>query len=244
MGMNEMIQFVKQLSGRIGSDLYSSVPNQSDPRQIAYIRNLQRELKNKDTLAIPFEKLPVVIFDIETTGFFPYKGDKLLSIGAVKMQGDKILEDQTFYSLVHNETTLSEDIKSLTGLSEDEIKVAPPVQDVLKEFYQFIKSETLVAHHSSHEKQFMKHANWTTYKNNFQHRILDTTFLLKVVEPELKYVSLDDWCSHFGITIEKRHHALHDAVATAELWARSVKCVQEMGFSNLNDVYSHIANLK
>ncbi|MCT2536128.1 exonuclease domain-containing protein [Aquibacillus koreensis] len=244
MVMNQMLQFVKQMSGKLNSNVYTGLPNQADAAKIAYLRNLQKEMRSKDVLEVPFRELNVVVFDIETTGFFPYKGDRMLSIGGVKMKGDQVLEDEVYYSPIYSETAPSEEISRLTGITKDQLIEAPPIQSVLKDFYQFVKSDILVAHHSSHEKQFMKHATWIALKSNFEHRIIDTAFLTKIVEPEQKLVTLDDCCNHYGITIDHRHHALYDAIATAKLWSESIKRVEDLGFSNLKDVYTHIAKLK
>lgn len=240
MDLNQMIQFAKQLTGKLNANENMA---SNDPRKVAYLRNLQREMKKKDVLNIPFEKLTVVVFDMETTGFFPYKGDRILSIGAVRMKGEQIIQDDEFYSLVFSEGTLSEEIEALTGITADQLQKAEPIQTVLRDFYQFVKSDTLVAHHSSHEKKFMEQATWNTMKTTFQHRLIDTAFLTKIAEPTSNLLTLDECCAHYGIQIEKRHHALHDAKATAELWAESIRSIKELGFADLSDVYRHIANM-
>ncbi|SFL94578.1 DNA polymerase-3 subunit epsilon [Gracilibacillus orientalis] len=241
MVMNQMLQFIKQMSGKM-SDM-NPVTSQTDARKIAYIRNLQRELKQKDVLNTPFKDLTVVVFDIETTGFYPYSGDRILSIGAVKMKGSEILKDQLFYKTVYSESPPSEEIATLTGITKTELNQAAPLPEVLRQFFQFVRSDTLIAHHSSHEKQFMKQASWTALKTSFQHRIIDTSFLTKVVSPGVSLVTLDEWCDHHGVDISRRHHALYDAAATAKLWSQNVKKVEEMGFTNLKNIYTHIASL-
>ncbi|MRG87898.1 exonuclease domain-containing protein [Salinibacillus xinjiangensis] len=238
MVMNQVVQFVKQMSGRLNSNTYTSLSN---PQNIAYIRNLQREMKKNDVLNIPFDELNVVVFDIETTGFYPYNGDRILTIGAVRMRGEQILEEETFYSAVYNDEGPSEEIEALTGITQEQLRNAPPIHDVLSEFYQFVKSDILVAHHSSHEKHFMKHASWIAMKTNFQHRIIDTSFLTKIVEPQLNLFTLDEYCNHYGINNQLRHHALYDALATAELWSEGIRGVKKLGYVHLNDVYTHIA---
>ncbi|WP_138420066.1 exonuclease domain-containing protein [Aquibacillus sediminis] len=243
MVMNHMFQFVKQVSGKLNVGPYSGTSGQTDPNKVAYLRNLQRELKKKEVLEIPFHQLEVVVFDMETTGFFPYKGDKILSIGAVKVKGEQLLEEESFYSMIHHDSSLSTEIKGLTGLTNDQLNEAPPLQVVLREFYQFVKSDLLVAHHAGHEKQFMKHATWMSMKTGFQHRIVDTSFLMKVINPQTQLVTLDSCCDYYGITIEKRHHALHDAIATAKLWTECVRSIQGLGFENLKDVYTQLAKL-
>lgn len=241
MDMNQMIQFAKQLTGKLNANEHTA---SNDPGKAAYLRNLQREMKKKDVLNTPLEKLDVIVFDMETTGFFPYKGDRILSIGAVKVKGDQILEGNEFYSLVASEGPVPEEIESLTGITEEQLKEAESMQTVLRKFYQFIKSDTLVAHHSSHEKKFMEHATWSIMKTTFQHRLIDTSFLTKIALPDSNLYTLDDCCAHYGIQIEKRHHALYDAKATARLWAESIRSIKDLGFADLSDVYRHIANIK
>jgi len=239
-----MVQFVKQLSGRINSNIYSSLSSQTDPASIAFLRQLQREMKKENVLDVPFSELRVVVFDIETTGFSPERGDRILSIGAVKMVGDQVLENETFYSLINSEGEIPENIIELTGIKEEDLLGAPPIEKVLKDFYQFVKNDTLVAHHASHEKAFMNHVTWSILRANFQHRIIDTSFLLKIVEPEIKLITLGECCEHYGIAIAHRHHALYDALATAELWGENIRLIQKQGYSDLNDVYTHLAKIK
>ncbi len=244
MGINNMVQFVKQLSGRLNPNMYTSIANQTDAASIAFLRRMQRELKREYVLDIPISELKVIAFDLETTGFHPHKGDRILSIGAVKVVGSQVQEADTFYSLVKTQGQISEEIVNLTGITEEQLGDAPPIEKVLKDFFQFINNDTLVAHHSNHEKTFMDHVTWSILRTNFQHRLIDTAFLTKIAQPNEQLVTLGECCAHYGIKIEQRHHALHDAVATAKLWAENVKLIQKLGFSDLNDVYGHLAKMK
>lgn len=236
--MNPFIQLVKHLSNSLGG--ITSL-NQTNPGKVAYLRNLERELQSRDVLDIPFDELPVVVFDLETTGFFPYTGDRILSIGAVKMIGTKIIESETFYSLIYCDSLLSEEVKELTGITQEMVEKAPSLRDVLKDFYRFIKSDVLVAHHAIHEQQFMRHATWLALRKSFQHRIVDTSFLTKIAYKEKQLVTLDECCKYYGITITQRHHALQDAMATALLWKENINEIQKMGYYSLKDVYIHLA---
>ncbi len=238
---NQVVQFMKQLSGKLSPSFFSSVSTQNNAANIAFLRQLQREMKVEDVLQVPFSELKVVVFDLETTGFYPQKGDRILSIGAVKVVGDQLKDSDMFYSLVNNKNPLPDTIKELTGICEDVLEQAPELGTVLREFYRFAQTDPLIAHHAIHEKNFMHHASWSTLKVSFQHRLIDTSFLTKIVEPEISLVSLDECCNHFGIQIDNRHHALHDAIATAKLWTKSIQLIQEHGFHTLSDVYNHLA---
>ena len=78
-------------------------------------------LNQEDALNIPLHELNVVVFDIETTGFSPEKGDGILSIGATKMYGTTILEEDNFYSLVRYEKEIPEHIVQLTGITNEQV---------------------------------------------------------------------------------------------------------------------------
>lgn len=244
MRMNHVIHLMKQMSGKIGSSIYASVQDQTNPHHISFLRQLQKEINKTDTLDLPLEKLEVVVFDLETTGFYPEQGDHILSIGAVKTQGDQLQDDYPFYSLVHSSSQLSQEIKTLTGITQDDLLTAPSLSEVLVQFHHYIKGHILVAHHATHEKRFMQHAAWNLTRSHFQHRIVDTSFLIRIIDPYSKLIRLEDCCSHCGIKISNRHHALGDAKLTAQLWIHYLKQIQELGYKTLRDVYEQLGKLK
>ncbi|MBM7603541.1 DNA polymerase-3 subunit epsilon [Metabacillus crassostreae] len=210
-------------------------------QQVAYLRQLQREMRVEETLNIPLSDLNVIVFDIETTGFYPDQGDQIISIGAIKVKGEVIKEEDSFYSLVKCEKPLKDEITSLTGLSNEDLKDAPPLSEVLFQFFRFVEDFTLVAHHANHEKNFLQHASWKLYRAPFKHRLVDMSFLYRMADPGCKLVTLDECCEYNGIPIFGRHHALYDAKLTAELWSRYVKKLKDIGCESLKDLYEEIA---
>jgi DNA polymerase III subunit epsilon len=241
MRFEPVIQFMKQVQGKLNSSVYTPLQGQSNPQHIAYLRQLEKEIRLEKSLSIPLDELNVVVFDIETTGFFPDQGDQILSIGAVKVKGRNVQRDDAFYSLVHCEQKLSPDIKELTGIKEEDLCQSPELDKVLVDFYQFVKGDVLVAHHASHEKNFLTYLNWKLFRSKFKHRIVDTSFLFKIAEPNTNLIRLEDCCNHCGIPVNERHHALGDAKMTAELWSVYVNKVQELGFKTLHDVYEQLS---
>jgi DNA polymerase III subunit epsilon len=235
--MNVVDKWLRQMGALAGRSAYHPKGSRN-AEAVAYARRLQREQKQRDHLEMPFKKLPVVVFDIETTGFSPKKGDTVLSIGAVK-QKETGLEE--FYSLVYSETEPSETVKELTGITGNMLLEAPPAEEVFTDFLQFIQGHTLVAHHAKHEKAFMEQTLWTLYRMKFDYRLLDTTFLTKIIDPERQLHSLEECCDYFNIPSSGRHHALEDAKMTYRLWTTCAEQVQKQGFHTLKDVYSMLA---
>ncbi len=236
-----MIQYMKQLSGKLSPNVYTSVQQQSNAAQLAYVRQLQKELKKESVLNKSFDDLEVVVFDIETTGFYPDRGDKIISVGAVKVRGTTMVEDDGYYSLVHHDQPLTEEISALTGIQNEQLQSAPTIDQVLAKFYQYVEGRTLVAHHAQHEKAFMQHISWHVLRTNFIHRVIDTSFLIKLASPNESLVTLDECCQFFDIPLSTRHHALEDAKMTAQLWIKNVQKVQQLGFHTLQEVYAELA---
>ncbi|WP_202078308.1 exonuclease domain-containing protein [Caldalkalibacillus salinus] len=239
MKNHSWLQMMKQLPGKISTHLYASGHDQSNPQHVSYLRQLQKEFRQQDVLQRPLHTLKVVVFDIETTGFFPERGDTILSIGAVKTTNGNIKEE--FYSLVSTEKPLAPDIKNLTGLKEEDLRQAPPIDEVLTRFFGFVRGHVLVAHHANHEKAFMQHTLWQTSRRSFTQRIIDTQFLMQLCEPHLPLVRLEECCSHCHIAVTNRHHALGDARLTAQLWAHCIKLLTHKGYENLQDIYDQLA---
>ncbi|MEC2072842.1 3'-5' exonuclease [Alkalihalophilus marmarensis] len=244
MVMNHMVQLVKQLSTKLSPSMYASTLQSSQAEGLARLRQIQRELKNDDVLDQPLHSLSFIVFDLETSGFFPDKGDEILSIGAVKMKGAEVLFEESFYSTVQCKKEPSSDVLSLTGLTLEELQSSRPLIDVLNDFYEFVGGGTLVAHHATHEKRFMSHMTWQLMRMPFAHRIIDTTFLTRVVAHDEDLVTLDECCIYYNIPITTRHHALYDAKMTAQLWGQCLELAQEKGFSTLREIYIYLATLK
>ncbi|MEK4522652.1 exonuclease domain-containing protein [Psychrobacillus sp. FSL W7-1493] len=240
MAFEPFMQILRGLQGKRNNVGIGDIQN---AQQMAYLRNLEKEMNQQYVLDIPLMDLKIVVFDIETTGFSPEKGDTIISIGAIKVRGEQIIEDEVFYSLIHTEQKIPATIIDLTGITNEQVSNASPLADVFIKFLEFKQDYTLVAHHATHERNFMEHTSSTLFRKPFKHRIVDTSFLLKVIDPNLNLVTLEDLCVHNDIPIVGRHHALGDAKMTAKLWSIYVKKAKESGCETLSDVYHRLATL-
>ena len=97
---------------------------------------------------------PVIVFDFETTGLSPQHGDRPIEIGAVLIENHKITHQ--FQSLMNPGFRISSFIESYTGISNSMVRTAPPCEDVMEEFVEFIGSYPLVAHNASFDLRFLE----------------------------------------------------------------------------------------
>lgn len=244
MGMNDVIRFIRQMSGSLGSNIYAGIQPQSNVQQVSFLRQLQKEMREKNSLDSPLDDLGVVVFDLETTGFFPEKGDKIISMGAIKMTGSRIKENEIFYSLVKTDTPISPELSNLTNINDQQLQTAPDASQVLIDFLNFIGSSVLVAHHAKHEQAFMKKITADLLSTRFEHRIIDTSFLIRLSNPVCHPIPLEEICRECGIEVTDRHNALGDARMAAQIWAFYLEKAQDLGYQNLREVYEYLSRLR
>ena len=99
-------------------------------------------------------------------------------------------------------------------------------------------------HFPNHEKSFLQSATRKVFRVPFHQRIVDTSFLYRIAEPNLNIVRLEEFCDHNELPIVNRHHALGDARLTAKLWSIYIQKVRELGCETMRDVYERIARMK
>lgn len=153
------------------------------------------------------------VVDIETTGLDPKK-DKITEIGAIRVEGGRI--KATFHSLVNPGRKLEERIASLTGLTDDMLKEAPYIRDVIGEFLAFETTGCLLGHSILFDYSFLKRAA-VNERKEFERLGMDTLAISRKYLQELESRSLPYLCRHFGIG-HQAHRALSDVEATLELY--------------------------
>ncbi len=78
----------------------------------------------------------IVVFDFETTGMSPQDGDRVIEIGAVRLQQGAIVDQ--FQSLINPECDLNPFIIDLTGINNEMLQTAPPAAGVVRDFCRFV----------------------------------------------------------------------------------------------------------
>jgi DNA polymerase-3 subunit epsilon len=222
----------------------NSVFNQQNAQQMAFIRQVMKQQRKDLILDVPLDELDVVVFDLETTGFHPNNGDEIISFGAVAVKGQTIQYNEQFYTLVNPAREVPAIITKLTGITNEEVASSPSVMEGLHRFFEFVDKRILIAHASGHDKQFLNTALWRTSKVHMTHRILDTIMIAKWLAPNKNDYSLDALLTEHQIPIRYRHHALHDAIMTAELWVQFLQRIAEKNIYTLGDLYAYLSHGK
>lgn len=174
-----------------------------------------------------------VVFDIETTGLSKEK-EMITEIGAVKVADGKIID--RFSIFVNPQRPISAEITKLTGITDDMVKDAPTIENVLPEFLKFCEDTVLVAHNASFDTGFIRIAAERAGLGELHHTIVDTLELARALLPELNKHKLDIVCEHLGVTLNGHHRAVNDAEATAEVFIKFLDMLAEKKIFTLDEI--------
>ncbi|MCC3245728.1 DNA polymerase III subunit epsilon [Methylocystis sp. WRRC1] len=161
-----------------------------------------------------------IVFDTETTGLDPSKGDRVVEIGAVEIL-NLIPTGRVFHAYIDPERDMPEEAFRVHGLSREFLSQHRKFREIAEEFIDFIEDSPMVAHNAEFDVRFI---NAEFAMLNFAPlapaRIVDTLAIARRLHPGSP-ASLDALCQRYGIDLSRRdkHGALLDAGLLAEVYA-------------------------
>lgn len=167
------------------------------------------------------------VLDIETTGLFPAKHDKIIEIAIINLdsKGNVLSE---FETLINPDRDLGP--TNIHGISGGMVRNAPRFEDIIGDIFGNLAGNIIVGHNISFDMRFIK---YESEKMGF--KIPDapqicTMRLSKIVDPAVPSLKLGTLCNYFGITTEKHHAAYFDCLHTSRLF---MKLLQDFSLENL-----------
>lgn len=157
-----------------------------------------------------------VAVDLETTGIGA-KREKITEIGMVKVVEGVVVE--TYHTMVNPHREIPERIVELTGITDDMVKDAPDITEVLPQVIAFCEGFPLLGHQIIFDYGFLTQAA-VNMKLEFKKDAVDTLKLCRYLMPGSEKKNLGAACSYFGIDPETAHRALSDAMSTHLLYAK------------------------
>ncbi len=160
-----------------------------------------------------------IVFDTETTGLDPLKGDRLVEIGCVELY-NHLPTGRHFHVYMNPERPMPAEAFRVHGLSDEFLADKPLFAAVAGDFASFIGDATLIAHNASFDIGFIN-AEFSRLGMPpvASARVVDTLMLARKKHPNGPN-SLDALCSRYGVDTTKRtlHGGLLDAQLLAEVY--------------------------
>lgn len=184
---------------------------------------------------LELESATYVVFDVETTGLSAIY-DTIIELAGVKIQNGEIID--RFESFANPHKPISQTITDLTGITDDMVRDAPEVEDVLKDFYEWSSDSALVAHNASFDIGFLNQGYKRIDYNKVENPVIDTLELARFLFPELRNHRLNTLCKLMDVELTQHHRAIYDAEATGYLFWKMIRKLIEKDITNhihLND---------
>jgi DNA polymerase-3 subunit epsilon len=190
-------------------------------------RKWNRKHLTDERFAFLFDEIPgdeVVVFDCETTGLDPQK-DHIVSIGAVKIRGDKILTDQALHIFVQQKKGIAHESIKIHQIRNCDLHDAVAIEEAIESFLHFIGNRTLAGYYLEFDVAMI---------NKYTKKIFGITLPNKQEEVSALYydkkistipqgnidLRFDTIVANLALPRLKAHDALNDAIMTAMMYLK------------------------
>lgn len=167
----------------------------------------------------------VVVLDFETTGLSPDNGDRAIEIGAVKIEQGEITD--RFQALMNPGFKVNGFIENYTGITNAMLADAPPRQEVMNDFCDFVGNFNMVAHNASFDKRFLD-AEYAQISRHYSGEFSCSLLAARRIFQQAPNHKLGTLVRFVGVQGDGNfHRALYDAEMTVHVWLAMLGDIQQ-----------------
>ncbi len=179
--------------------------------------------------ATPIGEVPMAALDIETTGLDPRR-HAIVSVGVVPFTLARIPLRERRYWVLKPARELTEQSVTLHRITHAEVENAPDLAEVLPELLEVLKGRVTVVHYRQIERPFLDSGIQARLGEGLRFPMIDTMSLEARLHRQSLWARFRRWLGRppvsirlhnsrerYGLPAYQGHHALVDALATAEL---------------------------
>lgn len=200
-------------------------------RHPALRRFFQADWPSADT---PLAELELVALDIETTGL-DARRHAIVSLGLIPFTLERIRSDQAWYQIVRPQGDLTAESVTFHHITHSDIQQAPPFSQVLEPLLEQLAGKVAVVHFRNIERNFIDLAVQQSLGEGLLFPLVDTMQIEANLHPRRQRnwlgrllgraplsIRLADSRGRYQLPVYHAHHALTDALATAELFQAQI----------------------
>jgi len=175
-----------------------------------------------------------IVFDIETTGL-SQNFNKIIEVAAIKIENGLVVD--TYESFVNPEELLRPFTMELTGITQQDVKQAPKIEQVMSELLAWTGHESMptifVAHNAHFDVPFIQAVYKKIHNRRLPLHFIDTLTMARHLYPQLKRHGLKALTKFFNVGLDQHHRAIADTKATAEVFLSMLQEYKERGHSQV-----------
>ena len=176
------------------------------------------------------------VFDVETTGLSAVN-NRMTEIGIVKIRGGEIIDE--YETLMNPGEFIPPYITQMTGITNEMIHKKPAFEELAPQILNFIGSGGVIlgGHNVRFDYSFLNESLLRAGYNRLEYPSLCTARLARRLSRSLPSKSLDSLKRHFGIHTKRKHRAIDDARATAQILSIFIEqLVSEFEFETADEI--------
>lgn len=175
------------------------------------------------------------VVDIETTGFSPKLGDKIIEISIINVDAEGNII-QTYESLVNPRRDVG--ASWVHGITAEMVVDAPSFNDIAAEVLCLLNDGVIVAHNARFDLGFLNFELIRSSMDLPELRGVCTLDLSRNILPDLPSHKLPVLCEYLDIEMSNAHTAYYDCLATANLFNQlKEQYVNRFGFDEFRHRY-------
>ncbi|MBK0347910.1 hypothetical protein JDW15_04530 [Aerococcaceae bacterium zg-ZJ1578] len=155
----------------------------------------------------------IAIVDIEATGTNFAEGDRMIQLAAIIIENGSIVAEHSM--LINPEMVIPTHISHLTGITQEQVDIAPTFEKVASLWENRLRDCIFVAHNLAFDYTFLQQSFELCQIEWQPKALIDTLTLAKIIFPTATGYTVSDLASLLEIPFDNAHDALHDARTTA-----------------------------
>src|SRR5699024_10957037 len=124
--------------------------------------------------------------------------------------------------------------------TDDQLVGAPEVDDVLKDFHEWVGEDCLVAHNATFDIGFLNEGYKKIDYPKVANPVIDTLELSRFLFPNLGNQRLNTLCKRLDVELTKHQRVVYGAVTMGYLLWKLVALVEEENIVNHNQLNDHV----
>jgi DNA polymerase III subunit epsilon len=182
----------------------------------------------------PLAALPMLVLDTETTGL-DVKGDRVVSIGAVRMVGERVFRHVTFHQLCTPGRPIPPAATKVHHITDADVADAPEFAEVWRNCLPLLEGTVMVGYNIPFDIAMLRHE---CHRADVEWRdppFLDVLLLAVALIDDLRNDNLEGLTDYLGVDIQDRHNALGDSLMEAETLACLLPRLEDKGIVTYGD---------
>jgi DNA polymerase III epsilon subunit family exonuclease len=176
----------------------------------------------------------MLVLDTETTGL-DVGNDRVVSIGAVRMVGERIFRHVTFHQLCNPHRPIPPAATRVHHITDDDVASAPEFAETWGNCLPLLEGTVMVGYNIPFDLAMLRHESRRAGLAWEEPPFLDILLLAVALIDDLRNDNLEGLTDYLGVVIQDRHNALGDSLMEAETLACLLPRLEDKGIVTYGD---------